>query len=148
MEKGREIINPAGTTLCLHNLVYVCISGNSTGLMSGNYIFLSATATQQQELFPQSSKPPSSKTCSFVMVLQTAVKGLFKPRDDVMPHSFLANIYCTPQLQQRKWYHSKVCFWDRLCPEDKSSSMDLFWPIYDLPVVFIGKCSHISMLHL
>lgn len=76
MERGREIINLGGTTLCLCTLLYVCVSGNSTGLMLGNYTSPPAKASQQQEQRPQSSKPPSSTTCSFVMILQAAVMSL------------------------------------------------------------------------
>lgn len=40
-------------------------------------------------------------------------------------------------VRQRRW-----------CPEDKPLSLGLLWPNSDQPVIFLGKCSHISVLQI
>lgn len=61
--------------------------------MLGNYTSPPATDPQQQEQFPQSRQPPSSKTHPFVMTPQASGKWLFKPPDHVMPQSSLDKLF-------------------------------------------------------
>lgn len=145
-EGGGEIIKLGGTTFCLCSLVYVCDSGNSAGLMLGNYTPPQATATLEQAQFPQSRRTSIIHNmffCDDTAGGCQSFKRLFELPDHVTPQS-------PPQHTTTKRVRSfqKVCFWDGLCPEDESFSMGSFWPISDLPAVFIGKCSHISVLHL
>lgn len=89
-EGGREIIKLGGTTFCLCSLVYVCVSGNSAGLMSGNYTSPQATATQEQAQFPQSSRTSIIHNMFFcddtAGSCQTS-KRLFELPDHVTPQS-------------------------------------------------------------
>lgn len=62
-EGGKEIINLEGATLCFRALVYLCVSSNSTGLMSANYFFLEPRLHNSSFLEAAARRHPNTSPC-------------------------------------------------------------------------------------
>lgn len=144
MQRRREIAKLGGTTLCMCTHVFAFVSANSTGLRADNYsspegaLYSKRKTSNIQNMFLFYNTAGSCLPC-----MQTT--WLWDPSNK---SAFLPNMIVSATTKNVSEIISKYAFGIGCALRMKSLSMELFWPISDLPVVFIGQCFYIPLWSL